>query len=172
MASDLKGFISSVKAKQRKANPSRYIPSLSPRVEAFIVDQNRLGRRDTHELPKGVFHPSEISGDYCPRRVVLRKVVKVKAQKIEAAPKTIRIWNLGSAVHWWQQNKVYGPMGILWGIWVRGDKARIGFQPDPSWLYRETPIHDLDNFIGGHVDGYLLLENGWWILEIKTANAR
>lgn len=76
------------------------------------------------------WHPSEFC-DSCSRATILNKLLD-KEVPFEVGPRLRRIFDYGSALHEWYQNKYLGPMGILWGKWQcsRCREIEWGFMPN------------------------------------------
>jgi len=158
MASALKGLLAAMHS------PAPEITVL-PKVETFFMHEALSGRREDD----GYWHPSVICGGVCPRMEVIKKI---RPDLIpEDSPITgglLRIFWLGTAIHDLYQNKVFGPMGILWGFWkrpiglVNGKvqyEVREGFMPGPEWRYEEMSLVNDEYRVTGHTDGVLYLGN-------------
>ena len=103
----------------------------------------------------------------------------------------------GTALHWAVQNKLLGPMGVLYGTWQCEDCAKLyGVRPkdatDLQWAlpmpkvcsakgcksiefkYVEPAFVDHDLRLTGHTDGFLTIPGlpGMGILEIKSVGPR
>ena len=152
---------------------------LSALIDMHVAKEDR---NDTSRAPG--WHPSEFCGS-CARRHVLARLVGQRSEAFE--PSLLKIFAMGHAIHYWYQNKYFGPMGILWGKWqcLRCDAIHWGLMPtDPEcfrckqssrWDYREVPVRASlpDGFeapIVGHSDGIIFLNRKWWLLEIKSIN--
>jgi hypothetical protein len=158
-------------------SPGKLVPTLSQFLRERAI--NKEPREDG-------WHPSQFAG-MCPRLSVLDKLLgPAKAKSIDV--KTERIWDVGTALHAWYQNEYLSKMGILWGRWECSHchYFQFGFTPktcsnpacsDSSrhFIYREVPV--LSPLEGcelpavGHSDGLILIENRWYVLEIKTINS-
>lgn len=151
---------------------------LSAMIDQFLTSPNYKDEREPG------WHPSEFCG-MCPRLYVLGKLLKVKSEPFE--PSLLRIFDVGSAIHHWYQNKYFGPMGLLWGKWVclRCDKSSWGFMRDAEkgcdcgdkrvLEYLEVPVKaslpgGFSTPIVGHSDGLLKIGTFWYLLEIKSIN--
>lgn len=78
------------------------------------------------------YHPSQMYG-FCPRQEILRYFFpKPDANIITPELQTAFDW--GTAWHWFLQNRLFGPMGHLWGEWRCnrcGQRIRDSFMPSP-----------------------------------------
>lgn len=91
---------------------------------------------------------------------------------------------MGTFVHGYLQDKVLGPMGILYGDWCKvvksGEHEKVvrGFHPDPelalseiqsrkymTWVYREDKVFEDHHRISGHLDGYVDIGRIQWLSE-------
>ncbi|MCK5642023.1 MAG: hypothetical protein KAJ19_14560 [Gammaproteobacteria bacterium] len=133
------------------------------------------------------WHVSEFH-KLCPREEVLRRIVGKEEKSPTFAPRTKRIFDVGSALHKWYQNDYFGNMGILWGKWMCLGCETIywGFKPkDDCWCgrtyydYKEVPVeaklsvtYSEKKSIVGHSDGLIYWCHKWYVLEIKTINDR
>ncbi len=154
------------KVKRKESAP------LAPELEKFF-----LGGPDwDHEkVRKKGWHPSSICNGICPRlEVFADQRPELFPEGSPPAPSLMRIFFLGHSIHDMYQNKVFGPMGILYGHWEAPDKSeiRIGTMPGPGWRYHEPAVHDPEYGIVGHSDGILLLPDGPALLECKSINDR
>lgn len=105
----------------------------------------------------------------------------------------------GTALHWAVQNKLFGPMGVLYGTWrcdkcgsLHGDAKAARSADDFQWAvpmpkvcrvqkcgskeftYVEPEFVDHDLRLTGHTDGFLVLPGlpGMGILEVKSVGPR
>jgi len=131
------------------------------------------------------WHPSEFCG-MCPRKFILNRLVGPEKSK-KPSPSLQRIFDVGTALHAWYQNRYLGPMGILWGKW-RCEKCGYitwGYMPSsvscggcgqkPLWDYREVPVKaNLPGRVGhpivGHSDGIVKIGTKHFLFEFKTIN--
>jgi hypothetical protein len=130
------------------------------------------------------WHPSEFCG-ICPRLFILNRLFGKPKQRHNAGLQ--RIFDVGTALHSWYQNRYLGPMGILWGKWVCLKCGHItwGYMPKeelcpgcrlPSlWDYREVPVKanlpdGLGSPIVGHSDGIIKMGALHYLFEFKTIN--
>lgn len=144
------------------------------------------GQKDSLHRRRDVFHPSEISGDFCPRSWLLhyRDVGLYAKRKI--TPQNQAWFDVGTALHSMVQERL-GNAGVLWGNWICNrwclDErcTHVGFKPDdrvcpkidtrkPQWEYCELPVVDEELNIGGSTDGVCVLPIGKYVFEFKTAN--
>lgn len=154
-----------------------------------LLEESALlhGKRDSLKRRRDCFHPSEISGDFCPRSWLLgQRDPSLYAQR-SVGPQTQWIFDVGTEVHELVQRRL-GDTGKLFGLWQCGHwclKERCvhyGFKPKgvcpkgsgrkPYWQYTEVPVIDEELEIRGHTDGILALDMGKYIFEFKTANSR
>lgn len=115
----------------------------------------------------------------CPRQEVLRLRHKViSKEKIDH--KLQKTFDIGSALHWWIQNKWFGPWGYLVGHWrcIGCSKIYDGKMPSKcecgsvnGFLYEELTFEDKELRIQGHCDGVLDAGDELKILEIKSCNS-
>lgn len=121
------------------------------------------------------WHPSSVSYDMCSRaEVISKRTPGLLPTPTPHEPSLIRIFWFGHAIHAMYQNKVFGPMGVLFGKWYnpKNGKTSVGFQPKRGWKYEEPGVSNKEYDIVGHVDGVLMLEDGPALLEVKTINSR
>jgi hypothetical protein len=154
----------------------------------------RLGREE--KVPyldeKGYLRVSALA-DLCPREEVLASTLKfVRMRTIDAD--LGMIFAYGTALHWILQNKVVGDTGAFYGVWhcvvcaaqygapapnlqaaqslVRRPKACICGCED--FHFREQKFVNEEYRIGGHPDGFLVLQGmpGLGIAEFKSVGPR
>lgn len=156
-----------LKVKQKETAP------ISPLLDQFFLTVKDGGDREHG------WHPSYVSNGICPRLEVIvtaRKDLVPPGKSVE--PSLMRIFWFGQAIHELYQNRVFGPMGALYGHWIKLDTGEVslGHHPDPSkpyeYRYREPTVHDPEHNIVGHTDGLLVLPDGPALLELKTINSR
>ena len=151
--------------------------NLSAMIDQFLLSPEYESYREPG------WHPSEFCG-MCPRAHVLSKLLKEKKEPFEAG--LLRIFDVGSALHYWYQNFYFARMGILWGKWkcLRCDHIYWGKSPKKGcptcgdkaiWDYQEVPVRaslpgGFENQIVGHSDGIILIGKLWYLLEIKSIN--
>lgn len=127
------------------------------------------------------WHPSQFAGMCC-RQYVLEKLIGSKVEPHD--DKTLRIFDLGTAIHELYQNVYLAKMGILWGRWrcIRCRFMSWGYTPDScsqcgnkkseDFSYAEIPVRakipDHDAYIVGSSDGIVLLRGKHYLLEIKS----
>lgn len=156
---------------------------LSAAIDIFILKREEEDRSDA-------WHPSSFRG-MCPRREIIKMLLGMEDIR-NVAPRTKRIWDVGSAIHALYQNVYLGPMGILWGKWECKicEHIKWGFMPQADcpecntldgpyyriWEYKEVPVRAKLSKgmkpIKGHSDGLLNLPTGWVDLELKSTNDR
>lgn len=140
------------------------------------------------DAPRTGWHPSEFCG-VCEREAVINTLLCVEREEIE--PTLSRIFDVGTALHSWTQNRYLGLMGILWGKWecLRCGSVKWGFMPkecdnclakaiehgETIITYKEVPIHGklegCDGALEGRSDGLVILNNEWFVFEFKTINS-
>jgi len=155
-----------VKVKQKEQRP------LSPELDMFFLKAGH-----TQEPRDEGWHPSSISNGMCPRLEVIGKIRRdLLTQGNPPDPKLMRIFWFGSAIHSMYQNKVFGPMGTLYGMWLNTHTKEIttGLRPTDGqdYEYIEPTVHNPEYGIIGHTDGLLILGDGPALLELKTINSR
>lgn len=76
------------------------------------------------------WHPSEFHST-CPRQAVITKILDEPGGSDSIDGRLQRIFDTGTALHSWYQNRYFGPMGILWGGWKcsRCHGVKTGFMP-------------------------------------------
>lgn len=146
---------------------------LIPDIDRFYMSYSAHFRPEDLYREPG-FHPSQICNGVCPRQHQLKHLrpeLCVKERE-EIDPALRRIFGHGHAVHYWYQNHIFGPMGILYGVWRHKHTPSIhfGFQPNIDWEYVEPTIRDEQYDIVGHVDGLLVRDGVICIVDVKTMN--
>jgi len=127
------------------------------------------------------WHPSQFAGMCC-RQYVLEKLIGTRVEPFD--DKTLRIFDLGTAIHELYQNVYFGKMGILWGRWKcrRCDSIYWGYTPQfcdncpkitsDDFEYHEIPVRakipEHDAYIVGKSDGIVFLRGIHYLLEIKS----
>ena len=109
------------------------------------------------------------SGMYflCPREFVLN-YWRPQPNKVFDATARVKM-HMGTDFHDYMQNRILGPMGVLFGTWVyryNEMHTEVGFHPDPhraisemqnqlplTWTYKEATVWDEEYRIRGHFDG-------------------
>lgn len=137
-----------------------------------------LGGDASEDRRDGKFHPSDLSGAFCPRAWSLYNFHPdgYRIKEGSNPPRIKRVFGNGNGVHARIQG-YFQRQGILWGRYVnlRTGKEHVGF-PTPGmnpdeWVYREIKIrHDEDNILGSN-DGDLLFDGDKIGLEIKSMNS-
>lgn len=160
-------------------------PSLFYRLEEYLLTKPMDNRK------RGVLHPSEISGEFCPREYVLLEMHPEHYAKNKPSPNLQRIFDVGHKIHDLMQ-EYYADAGLLYGTYecIRHCldcplQARFyGFYPKtycplnrldydgktplPKWMYKEVRIRDDRLNIEGHTDGIIVMPLGKFIWEFKT----
>jgi len=142
------------------------------------------------------WHPSQLY-DMCPRAEMIKRLDGIEnyialnlsniADVTENNPESMRhavMFDVGNAVHYWIQNRYFGPMGVLkgawkclkcgnriWGFWARECQNCGGVH---TLEFKEIPIHDPIHNIVGHSDGIYVpkwakSEDDEAVIDIKTA---
>lgn len=150
--------------------------SLGSRVDAYLehvyVEENNR--------KQGVFSPSEISVNFCPRAWCLGLMhPEEKRKNIGASLR--KVFDLGTAVHDIMQ-RYLGDMGILYGEYVcvlcgkRVNNDYVTKKPKAcecgcrNLRYEEVEVRDDSRNIYGHTDGQLLIDNKFkYVWELKSA---
>lgn len=153
--------------------PSTVIPAL----DLYLVQREEEDRSDA-------WHPSGFCS-MCARAHLLQRILNISTPVSIIEPKQKRIFDVGKALHWWYQNKYFGPMNILWGKWKcrSCNLVQWGLMPQGkcircsdsgTYYYKEIPIvaklPGCEKPIRGRCDGLLYLGSEWLSLEIKTIN--
>lgn len=132
-----------------------------------------LEREEERGVLGVALHPSKLYF-FCPREIIYRGLVPVK-KKISA--KLAAKFDIGHAMHWWYQNKYFGPMGVLKGCWrCCCGNEEFGFMPKnfcsnckmKAWEFVEPSVSISEYFILGHADGILEKDGKRWVLDLKT----
>lgn len=160
--------------------------------EAYVIallEQQVLldGVRSRMERRRGVFHPSEISGDFCPREWLLCDRNRDLYLEKKIPVNTQLRWDVGTALHDMVQEKL-GSAGVLFGQWeclrhcFRSGCTSFGFAPSkecrvgneqgvkPLWVFRELRVRDEELEIEGRTDGLLDIRGGKYVFEFKSMN--
>lgn len=163
--------------------------SASP-VEALKTYLNSWSADD--ERARGVFHPSQISGMFCPRRWCFSEMEPVENLPL---PYNLRLtFDIGHVVHMLLQFYL-GDAGYLYGQYVcrMCGATVVGFKPaEPCpacgaeeplnlgmnainsrvWWYKEIDVRNDELLITGHLDSILVINNEKYIGEFKSINDR
>lgn len=88
--------------------------------------------------------------------------------------------DVGTFLHWYLQNLVFGPLGILYGLWRKWDRSwtsEMGFRPEgrvPSdmadveaWQFVESVVGLPEINVVGHADGLICLNRLQKFMETK-----
>lgn len=110
----------------------------------------------------------------CPREFIFNYWIPRPHRSFDS--KSQLLMSMGTHIHYYLQNCVLGPMGILYGNWQTvKDRDRLfmgdSFHPDPEqaqwavvnqkslrWEYVEPEVWDKHWRISGHIDGFLSRE--------------
>lgn len=158
-----------------------------PGVVIPVLEQQTLveGMRDRMRRRRGVFHPSEISGAFCPREWLLCDRNRELYLKQSVGVNTQLRWDVGKALHSMVHRKL-GNAGVLFGYWkclrrcLEFECRWLGFKPSekceeaarrstrPIWSFDELPVQDEDLMIEGRADGLLAVNHGKYVLEFKS----
>lgn len=119
----------------------------------------------------------------CPRQTVLEALIPKESDwDAQASLRT----DAGSAMHWWYQNRYFGPMGVLFGIWectacgertlndmpMPKEPCKCGGPKGRRWEFVETylkyEIPGLSGvFLTGYYDGKLHTDKGRFLVDLK-----
>lgn len=143
----------------------------------------------------GVFHPSEISGFFCPRQWVIKERHRAELAPEEILPGSMRTFEIGHRLHDMMQAYL-SDMGLMFGHHkCKGcHTEHYGFKPEvcgarlpnnldcnsKKFKYNEVVIDDPEYHIGGHTDGVIVIGDmnalikkpKKYIFEFKTINPR
>lgn len=155
-----------------------------------ILDETALlaGKVATYKRRRDCFHPSEISGHFCPRAWLLGQRDKTLYYEQTVDVQTQWRFDVGSTLHELVQERL-GLSGKLFGVWkckrwcMEERCMHYGFKPEDGtcpmnmpkkakWEYCEVAVIDEELEIHGKTDGILLLKTGKHVFEFKTANSR
>ena len=152
-----------------------------------ILEQQFLieGHRDSLKRKRGVFHPSEISGDrFCPREWLLcERDHSLYGRRKVTANLQMR-FDVGHSLHNMVQKKL-GNAGVLFGKWhclrncLEEKCTAFGFKPKeclsvkerkvrPIWVFDELRVRDDEFLIEGSTDGLLVVKGCKYVFEFKT----
>lgn len=158
-----------------------------------LVDQYMLLNPEENTRKTGVFHPSEITGEFCSRAWAYGEM-HPEMKRMHVSPGLQRTFDVGHALH--TIYKIYlGDIGVLFGKWACLKCGHVveGFKPKEAcpncgvveperlgiddwdkrvWLYQEVTVRDEDFWLYGHTDGIVVLDQGKYVFEFKTANSR
>lgn len=153
-----------------------------------ILEQQTLveGYRDRMKRSRGVFHPSEICGDwFCPREWLLCERDRSLYLKRKVNVNTQMRFDVGKWLHRMVQEKL-GNAGVLFGRWkclrrCLDEKCiQFGFKPGREcpeadkrgthalWVFDELPVQDDELLIDGSTDGLLVTKGCKYVFEFKT----
>ena len=157
------------------------VPSVGDSLDAYL----RVRPEDSHHKDDSFWHCSSVSHDLCPRYETILRTVDPKFRPVgNVGPDSLRIFDIGSAVHHWWQNKYFGPMRVLFGRWscVGCGRDYPGFWlPTHPTCSCQTPVEYVEltlsmplvgKPVSGHCDGIWVDEKTgrWFLLELKTIN--
>lgn len=150
-------------------------PSLSAEIEKHFIRKANEFDLEKFEDRLTRFHPSQISyWGVCPRAYYLtmkREELGIALNKPKPHETSLlRIFEHGHSIHALYQDKILGPAGVLYGKWELNGVSQEGFQPSPEWKYVEPRLWWTEKRISGYCDGFLKLNNKWYLLEIKSSN--
>ena len=107
-----------------------------------------------------VFHPSEISGFFCPRQWVIKERHRKELPSEEVYQGSERTFEIGHRLHSMMQDWFSGMKVLFGGHKCKGcHEVYYGFQPDRcecgsrKFKYQEVRINYPKYHIGGHTDG-------------------
>ena len=117
----------------------------------------------------------------CPRQFVLNYWHPRPHVQFDWA--SILRMNIGSYLHYFMQNQVLGPMGVLYGTWWnKKTGVRVGgFHPEPevdwdtteiTWEFQEETVRDEHLRIEGHLDGMVSVERIAYLYEMGDLHKR
>lgn len=164
--------------KARQAN-GLLVPLLN---EHLVMEGKKPSGRST-----GVFHPSEVSGFFCPRQWVIQERYRSELPIREIGPGLMRTFAIGHKLHDMMQDFL-SKMGILYGNFQckRCEEVYLGLKPEEclscgktSFRYLEVKVQDTHLHIDGHTDGVVILGDldspfrhpKKYIFEFKTINS-
>jgi hypothetical protein len=152
---------------------------LIPRLNEFLL----LEGKKPSDRKTGVFHPSEISGFFCPRQWVIKERHRGEIPVEGTQPGSMRTFEVGHRLHDMMQD-YFSQMGLLYGKFEcrKCEETYLGFKPTScqcgksDFKYREVRIKDDEYHIYGHTDGIVLIDFNSlkkpkkYIFEFKTIN--
>jgi hypothetical protein len=128
------------------------------------------------------YNISSIFGE-CPRQTMLEALIQKPSDWNAQATRRA---DAGSAMHWWYQNKYFGPMGVLMGIWectacgARTEKGSLmpfvpcgcGGPNSKRWEFVETRVeYEIPGLPGvlltGYYDGGIQSDHGKFLVDMK-----
>jgi len=153
-----------------------------PLLNAYLI----LKAQEPNNRETGVFHPSEISGFFCPRQWVIKERYRDSIIEEVDPPGLTRTYDIGSTLHELMQKYLAG-MGILFGqhICKKCYTVYYGFKPTEKcscgcnkFKYEEVKITDTAHHIGGHTDGIVVVDfnpdkmflSHKYVFEFKSIN--
>lgn len=165
--------------KARTQSKGILVPLLN---EYLLLEGKKPSGRTT-----GVFHPSEISGFFCPRQWVIKERHRAELPADDILPGLMRVFEIGHRLHDMMQDFI-GSMGLMYGTYtcVKCDTDHLGFRPESCtkcgakrFDYGEVSVDDDDFHIDGHTDGIVVIGDihspfrkpKKYIFEFKTINS-
>lgn len=146
-------------------------------VVPVIEEQAFLkGLRDSRERERGVFHPSEICGEFCPREWVLCERDKSLYSNRRVSATLQMVFDVGHKLHD-LMHEYLGDAGVLFGSWKCSCGCEwFGYKPSKcfndvpgaKWTFNELPVVDKELLISGSTDGILDLKEGKYVFEFKS----
>jgi hypothetical protein len=150
--------------------------------EHLLLEGQKPSGRST-----GVFHPSEVSGFFCPRQWVIIERHRGEFVKEGTPPGLMRTFSIGHKLHEMMQEFI-SQMGLMYGNYkCKGCKnIYLGFKPDKcgcgskKFTYEEVKVQDEEKHVDGHTDGLVVIGNfdnifgkmpKKYIFEFKTINS-
>lgn len=154
-------------------------PSVLPKIEQFYLQKSE--DRDYNVILDKMtrFHPSSVCyNSVCSRKysIVMNRKHFGAELKLTEPHKTslLRVFDHGHMIHEMYQDKILAKTGCLYGKWYhREDNKMIveGFYPGEGWLYQEPRMKWPEYRMSGYVDGLVVIEGKWYVLEIKSSNS-
>lgn len=152
-----------------------------------LIEQQVLieGKRDAMARKQGVFHPSEITYDFCPREWLYRDRDRTMVLRRKVDANTQLKFGVGHALHKMVQD-LLGNAGVLFGYWscerncLSEKCVQFGFKPSQEcslspnkeakakWKFDELPVIDEELNISGSTDGLLITKGSKYVFEFKT----
>lgn len=149
-------------------------PSLLPKIEQYYL--NTSFDRDFEKImdKQSRFHPSSICyNKVCPRSysiVMNRKEFGAELRLPDAhATSLLRVFDHGHSIHEMYQNKIL--RNELYGFWEKDGDSIEGFCPGDDWSYVEPRVWWEKYRMSGYIDGVVLVNGKWCVLEIKSCNS-
>jgi len=154
-------------------------PSILPTIEGFYT--HRANDRDYEYIMEKMtrFHPSSVGyNPVCARKysIIMNREHFGASLRLSDPHKTslLRIFDHGHMIHEMYQDNVLAKSGSLYGKWYQKDNEKViveGFYPGDGWRYKEPRMKWPDYRMSGYVDGIVVIEGKWYVLEIKSSNS-